>query len=127
MAQDSALPPSPTPQPIGFDPQTLLATLTANPYPLYQMLRSSQPVFRAPIPNDQGAGLWILTRYEDVQWVLRDSRFSVEREKSDLVQQYRDVIPMELIGETGALRSMLLMDPPHHTRVRGLVSKAFTP
>lgn len=133
MAQDPALPDSPipasspTPAPIGFDPRTLLATLTANPYPLYQMLRSSQPVFRAPIPNDQGAGLWILTRYEDVQSVLRDSHFSVEREKSDLAQQYRDVIPMQLIGETGPLRSMLLMDPPNHTRVRGLVSKAFTP
>jgi pimeloyl-[acyl-carrier protein] synthase len=118
---------SPASPAVGFDPGQLLGTLTANPYPLYQMLRSSQPVFRAPIPNDEGAGLWILTRYKDVQLVLRDSRFSVEREKADLVKQYRDVIPMQLIGESGVLRSMLLMDPPHHTRVRGLVSKAFTP
>ena len=110
MAQDSAVPPGPSSPQIGFDPGQLLGTLTANPYPLYQMLRSSQPVFRAPIPNDEGAGLWVLTRYEDVQFALRDPRFSVEREKADLVQQYRDVIPVQLIGETGALRSMLLMD-----------------
>jgi cytochrome P450 len=116
----------PTPQP-GFDPAALLGTLVRDPYPLYQMLRSTNPVFRVPVPNHSGAGAWILTRYEDVQAVLRDARFSAERERADLVRDNRDVIPTELLGETGALRSMLLMDPPDHTRVRGLVNKAFTP
>ncbi len=105
----------------------LLQTLTTDPYPLYRTLRASNPVLQLPVPNHSGAGVWLLTRHRDVHAVLRDSRFSVERERADLVRENRHLIPPQLLGETGALRSMLLMDPPDHTRVRGLVNKAFTP
>lgn len=105
----------------------LLQTLTRDPYPLYKMLRSSNPVFQLPVPNHSGAGVWLLTRHRDVYAVLRDARFSAERERADVVRENRHMIPAQLLGETGALRSMLLMDPPDHTRVRGLVNKAFTP
>jgi cytochrome P450 len=104
------------------------AQLLQDPYPVYRMLRSTQPVFRVPIGDTSEPGVWILTRHRDVQAVLRDARFSVQRQQAKIVQQYADQLPIAAaFGQEGGLRSMLLMDPPDHTRVRGLVSKAFTP
>jgi cytochrome P450 len=91
------------------------------------MLRSLNPVFRIPIPGHTGPGAWALTRHADVHAVLRDSRFSVDRRGAAVVKENRDRIPPALLAEGGGLRSMLLLDPPDHTRLRGLVNKAFTP
>jgi cytochrome P450 len=66
-------------------------------------------------------GFWVLTRYEDCVAVLRDARFGREEFQQMLSAVYggeeSDRLP----------RSMLFRDPPDHTRLRGLVSKAFTP
>jgi len=108
----------------GFPPPQLLQ----DPYPFYKMLRNSNPVFRVPVGDADSPGLWILTRHRDVQAVLKDARFSVDRRRAAIVEQFKDRLPIAAaLGEEGGLRSMLLMDPPDHTRVRGLVSKAFTP
>ncbi len=102
----------------------------ADPYPIYAVLRASQPILRIPLPGTEAGG-WVLTRYEDVQHVLRDPHFSVDRRRSEFVQRNREALPpalaQALLGEQGGLRSMLIIDPPDHTRVRGLVNKAFTP
>ena len=98
-----------------------------DPYPVYAMFRKTNPVFRAPIPGHTGPGAFLLTRYAEIQHVLRDGRFSADRRRATLIEENADRIPAALIGEEGGLRSMLIMDPPDHTRVRGLVSKAFTP
>ncbi len=98
-----------------------------NPYPIYALLRKTNPVFRAPIPGHTGPGAYLLTRHAEIHDVLRDPRFSVDRRRAALVEEYADRIPPGLLGDEGGLRSMLIMDPPDHTRVRGLVSKAFTP
>jgi pimeloyl-[acyl-carrier protein] synthase len=91
-----------------FNP--FLPEFHANPYPFYHRLRVADPVHRTPM------GLWVLTRYDDVVSVLKDPRFGREGFDQILANVY---------GE-GA-RSMLFRDPPDHTRLRGLVSQAFTP
>ncbi len=98
-----------------------------DPYPLYAQLRRTSPVFRVPLPVDAGAGVFVLTRHADVQHVLRDPAFSADRRFADVIQRNRARLSEELLGENGLFRSLLTMDPPDHTRVRGLVSKAFTP
>ena len=102
----------------------------SDPYPLYAMLRAAQPVLRIPLPGTETGGC-VVTRYQDVQQVVRDGRFSVDRRRSEFMQRNRDALPpalaQALLGEQGGLRSMLIIDPPDHTRVRGLVNKAFTP
>lgn len=114
-------PASPIP---GFPIQQLLQ----DPYPLYKMLRTNNPVFRVPVGDASSPGVWILTRHRDVQAVLKDARFSVDRRRAAIVEQFKDQLPLAAaVGEQGGLRSMLLMDAPDHTRVRGLVNKAFTP
>ena len=104
--------------------------LLADPYPAYAMLRATQPVLRIPLPGTDAGG-YVLTRYDEVQRVLRDPRFSVDRRRSQFMQRNRDALPpalvQALLGEQGGLRSMLVTDPPDHTRIRGLVNKAFTP
>lgn len=94
----------------------------ANPYPLYEQLRSEDPILW-----DDFLGRWILTGYSDVLACLRDPRMSAERVGALRAQLPQDVIeelqPMERVFESW----MLFLDPPDHTRLRGLVNKAFTP
>ncbi|MGH0030636.1 MAG: cytochrome P450 [Myxococcota bacterium] len=114
-----------TPQPAFGNPFQNPALL-ADPYPVYAMLRSGSPVFRPPIPVE-GPGATILLRFADVEHMLRHPKASVDRLKADLAQRFKDRIPSQLLGEGGGLRSMLMLDGADHTRVRGLVNKAFTP
>ncbi|MET0852959.1 MAG: cytochrome P450 [Candidatus Rokuibacteriota bacterium] len=86
----------------------------ANPYPTYHRLRAQDPVHRSPL------GFWVLTRYEDVVASLRDPRFGKEAIASYIAARLGYAPP-------GIGLSMLDRDPPDHTRLRGLVSKAFTP
>ena len=86
----------------------------ADPYPTYRRLRAEDPVHQSPL------GFWVLTRYDDVVMVLRDPRF--------LKEPIAAAVAARLGGTTpGMPLSMLERDPPDHTRLRGLVSKAFTP
>jgi cytochrome P450 len=101
--------------------------LLANPYPLYAMLRGASPLFRPPIPGYEGPGAVVLTRYADVEEVLRDPRFTVDRMRAHVVQAFADRFPRQLLQGPDAFRSMLMMDPPDHTRLRHLVNRAFTP
>ncbi len=102
-----------------FDP--FAPGFTEDPYPQLERLRTAAPVHESPL------GFWILSRYDDVSALLR-SGLSVEerhvgpgpmRELSEAVYGDR--------GERMNGLSMLDKDPPDHTRLRRLVSKAFTP
>jgi cytochrome P450 len=95
---------------VEFNP--FLPEFIADPYPLYHRLRIEDPVHWSPM------GFWVLTRYDDVTMALRDPRFG--RAGFDELLRAR-------FGESGFDLSMLFRDPPDHTRLRMLVSKAFTP
>jgi cytochrome P450 len=93
----------------------------ANPFPLYRQLREEGPVRRAVIVG--GLEVWLVTRYEDGLAALCDPRLSSDiRDASDprLLQQ------LPATERESMLRNMLRADPPDHTRLRRLVSKAFT-
>ncbi len=93
----------------------LLPLLQRDPYPFYEQLRRSGPVVWAP-----SLERWLVTGHPEVVEVLRDERFSADRRK------WRGFEPVVEPGREGA-RSMLVVDPPDHTRLRTLVQKAFTP
>ena len=96
---------------------------TADPYPQYERLRLHDPVHRSEL------GPWVLTRYDDVNRLLRDPATSVDRSLLPAGSSDRNAIVLEAFGErrNRGARAMLNIDPPDHTRLRRLVSKAFTP
>ena len=98
-----------------------------NPFAIYSLLRTVRPVMRMPTPGWEGPGVWFLTRHADVESVLRDPRFSVERLRAPFIRDNLDRLPPFIQQSAQSLRSMLVIDPPDHTRVRKLVNKAFTP
>lgn len=90
----------------------------ANPYPIYAKLRETGPVF--PLMP----GVWLVTSYEEADRVLRDPRLG----RAFLIGIERRY-GAESVHEPAfqvANRFMLLMNPPEHTRLRALVSKAFS-
>jgi cytochrome P450 len=93
-----------------------------DPYSLYRRLRAEDPV-------QQGLmGTWVLSRYADCIALLRDPRTSNDARNS---AQYQELMSRPesaaLFADGDQPRSFLFLDPPDHTRLRGLVSKAFTP
>ena len=89
-----------------------------DPYPHYARLRTSDPVHLSPL------GMFIASRHAEVSLVTRDKRFGkdyVER----TVRRYGPKIMEEPVFRSMS-HWMLQQDPPDHTRLRGLVVKAFT-
>ncbi|HZU78517.1 MAG TPA: cytochrome P450 [Acidimicrobiales bacterium] len=94
---------------------------TDDPYPQYRMLRETDPVHHSPF------GIWALFHHADVLRLLRDPELSVEDANANptpLTQIVDDALAER--PDTGG-QAMLNRDPPDHTRLRRLVSKAFTP
>jgi cytochrome P450 len=93
-----------------------------DPYPHLAEMREGDPVHESPL------GIWVVFRYDDVLRMLRDRTLSVEdanvipNERMHLLSD-----ALEAAGGERGDRSMLSRDPPDHTRLRRLVSKAFTP
>ena len=98
-----------------FDLRALDAEFLDNPYPTYHLLRRVDPVHRCP------DGSYFLTRYADVLGVYRDRRMSSDK-KVEFKPKFGDG-PLYTHHTT----SLVFNDPPLHTRVRRLISAAFTP
>lgn len=88
----------------------------ADPYPIYTDLRNVEPVARI---EDADSVVWVLSRYRDVRAALADPRLS---------KDWRHTLPPEQRADAPgpSVEMMVLMDPPDHTRLRRLVSMAFT-
>jgi hypothetical protein len=97
-----------------LDPEVL-----ADPYPVYRRLRTEDPVHWDPYLH-----AWVVTRYADVVRVFQ--HFSADRTPSP---ERLAELGLEQLGPIARVmvHQMLFMDPPEHTRVRGLAAAAFTP
>ena len=92
--------------------------ITQDPYPTYAALRARSPVHRSLLTH-----AWVLTRYADVDAVLRDHRrFSNDPRRREAAHRGIGALPAGTDDY-----SRLLLDPPEHTRLRRLVNEAFTP
>ncbi|THA81741.1 cytochrome P450 [Streptomyces sp. A0592] len=97
----------------------LQGELIEHPHSVHDRLRDTAPVCR--ITGTDGTPAWLVTRYDDVRAALADPRLSLD--KSHAAEGgYRGLsLPPALDA------NLLNMDPPDHTRIRRLVSRAFTP
>jgi cytochrome P450 len=92
-----------------------------DPYPLYARMRREYPVYRS------AQGIWYLTRYADVDAALGDVRLSSDRDRTARAFAARDEGMQRLSSLMRRLgRVISNTDPPDHTRLRKLVTKAFT-
>ncbi len=106
-------------------PELFTWEFAADPYPAYAWLREHAPVRRTTLPS--GVDAWLVTRYADARAALADPRLSKNpaHHGEGAHAKGRTGIP----GERGAdlMTHLLNIDPPDHTRLRRLVSAAFTP
>lgn len=93
-----------------FDP-----AFRADPYPFYDRMRAEAPALATPL------GLTVLTRYEDVSRTLRSNDFSRDIEANATPRDGT------VARRRSGAKTILNLDPPDHTRLRRLVTKAFTP
>ncbi|MFZ3474901.1 cytochrome P450 family protein [Streptomyces sp. 4.24] len=97
----------------------LQGELINQPHAAYRHLRDTEPVHRIAGPGGEPA--WLVTRYDDVRSALADPRLSLDKKNAG-EGGYRGLsLPPALDA------NLLNMDPPDHTRLRKLVSRAFTP
>ncbi|HTK06209.1 MAG TPA: cytochrome P450 [Ktedonobacteraceae bacterium] len=95
-----------------------------NPTPLYQQLRTSEPLVRLQMPG--GTQAYLLTRYDDALQILKDPRLLKDSRQVLTPEERQKLIRNEEAAEL-LTRHMLSSDGMDHTRLRNLVSKAFTP
>ena len=95
----------------------LSPSVYTDPYPTYERLRDKDPVHWSPLMDS-----WVFSRYKHVDGILRDhKRFSNDTSKRGNPSHIDE--SFDLANQP----SMLFRDPPDHTRLRALVSRAFTP
>jgi cytochrome P450 len=103
-----------------YDPRQ--PAVSADPYATFAQLRAAEPVHWSPVLRG-----WVLTRYADVRAALFDPKLSADR-ITPFVATLSQAKRAQLSGlERMLTRWSVFVDPPAHTRLRGLINKAFTP
>ncbi|WP_399089940.1 cytochrome P450 [Streptomyces sp. BBFR2] len=97
----------------------------ADPYPAYAWLREHAPVHRTALPS--GVEAWLVTRYADARQALADSRLSKNPVHHSESAHGKGKVGIPGERSANLMTHLLNIDPPDHTRLRRLVSKAFTP
>jgi cytochrome P450 len=103
--------------PTGVAATALDPAYQRDPDPVHDVLRE-----REPVHHDQVLRRWLLTRHDDVDTLLRDRSLSADP-RNGAVETFMTAF----VAPNGREPSILFLDPPEHTRLRGLISKAFTP
>ncbi|MBW4644888.1 MAG: cytochrome P450 [Goleter apudmare HA4340-LM2] len=104
------------PPKLKFNP--FLPEFHSDPYPIYDRLRTEDPVHLSSL------GIWMISRYVDVIQALRDPHLSSEQSHiSRYSRQQGTLSPVAALSS----KCLFFRDPPDHTRLRRLVSKAFNP
>ncbi len=97
-----------------------------DPYPVLNNLRE-----RGPIHRDDDWDLWLVTRYRDVRAAQLDRRLGRVRHGHALPSDLRPIRKLDPPGWEPYYEverhSLLMLEPPEHTRIRSLVNRAFTP
>ncbi|WP_414506958.1 cytochrome P450 family protein [Streptomyces sp. NEAU-L66] len=114
------------------EPNVMDPALIADPFGGYGALREQGPVVRGRFMDD--SPVWLVTRFEEVRQVLRDQRFLNDPTAPSLGRSFDDSPTARLLEMMGLpehfrpylLGSILNNDAPDHTRLRRLVSRAFT-
>lgn len=115
-----------TPVPPPGMPQLFGWESAADPYPAYAWLREHAPVYRAELPS--GVQAWLVTRYGDARQALADPRLSKDPgHHSERAAHGKGKVGIPGERSANLMTHLLNIDPPDHTRLRRLVSKAFTP
>jgi cytochrome P450 len=108
---------------VAFNP--LQSGFNDDPYPHYRALREKDPLHSSRL-----LGGSVVTRHRDIETILRDPRFRADdRQRPDFQKNVERAIKKGIVESERDMfdGSMLRMDPPDHTRLRALVSRAFTP
>jgi cytochrome P450 len=100
------------------------AELLENPFPMFALMRSIGAIFPIPFPiAGLHRGAWVVTRMEEAAQVLKDhARFTVDASSIGLDGPFA-----HYTDSSFPARMMISVDDPGHRRLRGLVSKVFTP
>lgn len=93
-----------------------------DPYPAYKRLRETAPVYKSPVLRSL-----VLSRHRDVSALLQDDRFGADRTEATLAKQLGMFEALSPGLRDAVTKSLLMIDAPDHTRLRRLVSRAFTP
>src|SRR5262245_49871681 len=104
---------------IAFDHQD--PAFVADPYPVLRRLQDSAPVFWS-----ERMGAWVVTRHADVRAAFRDPRLSSDRIRPFVAQLQPGLKELVLPLGENLSHWAVFNDPPQHTRLRALMSKAFT-
>src|SRR5262245_3070901 len=94
----------------------------ADPHTTFHRMRAEDPIYWHPLLN-----FWVLTRYDDIQTISRDPRFSAVRQAQLGTGVSEAMVPQLEVCLQFVSHWMIFRDPPRHTILHGLVAKAFTP
>lgn len=106
-------------------PELFSHEFAADPYPAYAWLREHAPVHRTVLPS--GVEAWLVTRYADARETLADPRLSKNPAHHSEAAHGKGKVGIPGERSANLMTHLLNIDPPDHTRLRRLVSKAFTP
>lgn len=98
----------------------------ANPYPIFAQLRLHDPVYLYASSPD-GQSTWLITRYEDAEFILHDKRFVKDKQLAFSPEGRAGLSDLPPSADDLFNLSMLKFDPPDHTRLRRLLNPFFTP